>query len=367
METESHQVVFGKSIIVPSVRELVKEPITKVPPRYVHNQPDPQMAAAAAADIWLQPVPVIDLHCLLHGDSMDSELERLHSACKDWGFFQVVNHGVSSSLLEEFKGEVQDFFELPLEEKKKLWQQPDNHEGFGQLFVVSEEQRLDWSDMFYLTTLPFNLRKSDIFQKLPQKLRETLEAYSVEMKKLAMTILSQMTKALKMEAGEIRDMFSDGVQSMRMNYYPPCPEPDITIGFAPHSDADALTILFQLNDTEGLQIRKEGRWVPVKPLPNAFVVNIGDIMEIVSNGIYQSIEHRAMVNSAKERLSVATFFSSNLDSELGPAPSLISPQNPAIFQRVPTEKYFKDFFARRLDGKSYLKFMKIDEDGGHTS
>ena len=74
-----------------------------------------------------------------------------------------------------------------------------------------------------------------------------------------------------------------------------------------------------------------------------------------------------MVNSAKKRLSVATFFSSNLDSELGPAPSLISPQNPAIFQRVPTEKYFKDFFARRLDGKSYLKFMKIDEDGGHTS
>ena len=73
--------------------------------------------------------------------------------------------------MEEFKGEVQDFFELPLEEKKKLWQQPDNHEGFGQLFVVSEEQRLDWSDMFYLTTLPFNLRKSDIFQKLPQKLR----------------------------------------------------------------------------------------------------------------------------------------------------------------------------------------------------
>ena len=111
--------------------------------------------------------------------------------------------------------------------------------------------------------------------------RETLEAYSVEMKKLAMTILSQMTKALKMKAEEIRDMFSDGVQSMRMNYYPPCPEPDMTIGFSPHSDADALTILFQLNDTEGLQIRKEGRWVPVKPLPNAFVVNIGDIMEVL--------------------------------------------------------------------------------------
>lgn len=84
-----------------------------------------------------------------------------------------------------------------------------------------------------------------------------------------------------MEAEEISEMFSDGVQSMRMNYYPPCPEPDMTVGFTPHSDADALTILFQLNETEGLQIRREGRWVPVKPLHNAFVVNIGDIMEVI--------------------------------------------------------------------------------------
>ena len=87
METESQQVVFGKSIIVPSVRELVKEPITKVPPRYVYQQQDPP--TVAAADIWLQPVPFIDLHSLLLGDSMGSELEKLHSACKDWGFFQV--------------------------------------------------------------------------------------------------------------------------------------------------------------------------------------------------------------------------------------------------------------------------------------
>lgn len=89
-----------------------------------------------------------------------------------------------------------------------------------------------------------------------------------------------MAKALKMEAEEMRDMFSDGVQSVRMNYYPPCPEPDMTIGFTAHSDADALTILFQLSDVQGLQIRKDGRWIPVEPLPNAFVCNIGDIMEV---------------------------------------------------------------------------------------
>ena len=78
----------------------------------------------------------------------------------------------------------------------------------------------------------------------------------------------------------MNELFSDGIQTMRMNYYPPCPEPENAIGLAPHSAAPALTILFELNETEGLQIRKEGRWVPIKPLPNAFIVNIGDILEV---------------------------------------------------------------------------------------
>lgn len=95
-----------------------------------------------------------------------------------------------------------------------------------------------------------------------------------------------MARALNMDSEEMRDLFSDGVQSMRMNYYPPCPQPDMAIGFTPHSDADALTILFQLNETEGLQIQKDGKWIPVKPIPNAFIVNIGDIMEVLHIMLY---------------------------------------------------------------------------------
>ncbi|KAK0580207.1 hypothetical protein LWI29_037998 [Acer saccharum] len=356
-EEEEEVVNFGKSIIVPSVQELAKQPIINIPPRYLRHDQDPPILLHHTC---LPSVPIIDLKKLVAADSMDYELERLHSACKDWGFFQVINHEVSTSLLEKLKLEVGNFFKLSYDEKKKLWQEPDNHEGFGQLFVVSEEQKLDWSDMFYITTLPLNLRKTDLFQKLPPNLRETLESYSAEAKKLAMAILGYIVKALKMDIEEIRELFSEGVQSMRMNYYPPCPQPDKAIGFTPHADADALTILLQLNETEGLQIRKEGNWVPIKPLPNAFVVNIGDIMEIVSNGIYRSIEHRATVNSEEERLSIATFYSSKLDTVIGPAPSLISPNSPAIFRRVPLEMYFKEFFARKLNGKAYLDFMKVD-------
>ncbi|KAG5622253.1 hypothetical protein H5410_007471 [Solanum commersonii] len=337
MESTPEKMNFGKSLLVPSVQELAKQHLTNIPSRYVRSEQESPVISAAAS------VPIIDLQKLISGDFMDSELQKLHFACQQWGFLQVINHGVTPSLLEDFK-------------REKLWQQEDNHEGFGQLFVVSEEQKLDWSDMFYITTLPSHIRQMDLFQKLPSKLREIMEAYSKEIKNLAMIILCQVAKALRMDENEMRELFSDGVQSIRMNYYPPCPAPEKTIGFSPHSDADALTVLFQLNETEGLQVRKDGIWVPVKPLPSVLIVNIGDIMEIVSNGVYRSIEHRAIVNSNKERLSVATFYSSNLDSELGPAHSLTGPNNPPIFRKVPVDKYFKDFFAR--NGKSYIDFMK---------
>ena len=85
--------------------------------------------------------------------------------------FQMVNHGVSSAFLEKVKKEVQEFFNLSMEEKKKYWQRPGDVEGFGQSNVVSEEQKLDWSDTFIMISLPENLRKPHLFPKLPLPLR----------------------------------------------------------------------------------------------------------------------------------------------------------------------------------------------------
>uniref|UniRef100_A0A803MDJ5 Fe2OG dioxygenase domain-containing protein n=2 Tax=Chenopodium quinoa TaxID=63459 RepID=A0A803MDJ5_CHEQI len=241
-----------------------------------------------------------------------------------------------------------------MEEKKKLWQTEDSHEGFGQLFVVSEDQKLDWCDMFFLITLPPQLRKPDIYNKLPQNLRVTMEAYIAEVKGLAQTLLNQMAKALGIDEGEMTELFDEEYQIMRMNYYPPCPEPNKAIGLTPHSDANSLTVLYQLNDTVGLEIKKDGNWVPVTPLPNAFVLNVGDALEILSNGIYRSIEHKATVNSTKERISIATFNSPNIDSEIGPAKSIIGPLNPPLFRTQPLTQYYKEFFATKLNGKSHL-------------
>jgi len=106
--------------------------------------------------------------------------------------------------------------------------------------------------------------------------------YSLELKKLCVTIIEFMSKALKIQNNELLELFEEMGQSMRMNYYPPCPQPDKVIGLNPHSDGTALTILLQLNEIEGLQIKKDGMWIPIKPLTNAFVINIGDMLEVIN-------------------------------------------------------------------------------------
>ncbi|KAL9660498.1 hypothetical protein QQ045_025313 [Rhodiola kirilowii] len=189
--------------------------------------------------------------------------------------------------------------------------------------------------------------------------RDAVEEYSSELKTLSMKLIHFISKALKMDIKDLNDMFEDGVQSMRFNYYPPCPQPELAMGITPHSDQVGFTILLQINDTGGLEIRKDGKWVPVKPLPNAFIFNIGDMLEIVSNGAYQSIEHRGVVNSEKERLSVATFFLPRFDAEISPASSIVTLENPAKFKGIITLEFLKGVIAKELDGKLQLEILRI--------
>ncbi|CBI24603.3 unnamed protein product, partial [Vitis vinifera] len=276
----------------------------------------------------------------------------------NWVDAQLVNHGVSSSLVEDLKHEIVEFYKLPLEEKMK-YKTPADAEGYGPSIIRSEDQKLDWGDRFYMLTNPIHRRKPHLLPQLPPSLRDNLELYISDSQKLAMRLLGLMAKAMKLDKREMEELFDDGKQAVRMTYYPPCPQSEMVMGIAPHSDATGITILLQVNEVDGLQIKKDGVWIPVNVLPDALVVNVGDILEIVSNGMYTSIEHRATVNSTKERISIAMFFSPKFSAEIGPAAGLITPQNLPVFKRIGMEKYYEDFFSRKLDGKSYLEHMKI--------
>ncbi|WCJ27339.1 2-oxoglutarate (2OG) and Fe(II)-dependent oxygenase superfamily protein [Euphorbia peplus] len=356
MDYESQK--FGSSLELPCVQELVKKPLITVPSRYVRRDQDSPVVPDTDS---VPQVPLIDMDRLSSQEFKNLELENLHQACKDWGFFQLINHGVSGSLLEKVKMEIQEFFDLPMDEKKKYWQKPGEMEGFRQAFVMSEEQKLDWADAFCMITLPRNLRKPYLFPKLPLPFRDLLEAYLGELENLALKILSLMETVLEMETEELKDIFKEGYQQMRMNYYPPCPQPELVMGLNHHTDVGGLTIVLQVNEVEGLQIKKDGKWIPIKPFPDAFIINLGDMLEIVTNGIYKSTEHRATVNLVKERISVATFHSPRLDREIGPATSLLSSERPALFRRTSVADIFGAFSSRRLNGRTNLDFMRIQK------
>ncbi|KAI7748147.1 hypothetical protein M8C21_012910 [Ambrosia artemisiifolia] len=350
---ESKGTIFGVSLPVPNVQEIAKKPLQRVPPRYI--RPDEDSPVISSLPSSRTQVPIIDIERLSSQEFVHSEVEKLHLACRDWGFFQLINHEVNYSLLEKLKEETKEFFKLPLEEKMKYAQKAGDAEGFGQAFVMSEEQKLDWCDMFRMTTLPLDLRKPHLLPKLPQRFRDAIEEYSKEVEKVALKTLMFMAKALKMEDEEMNVIFSDGLQYIRTNYYPPCPQPEQVIGITPHTDGSGITFLLQVDQVEGLQIKKDGIWIPVIPHPNAFIVNIGDVLHIISNGEYKSIEHRVVVNAKKERISIGTFINPNLGVEIGPARSLVTPETPAKFTRIAFADFLKNFYSHKLSSKSNIE------------
>ncbi|CAL5412436.1 unnamed protein product [Camellia sinensis] len=163
---------LGSSLLVPSVQELAKESLTTVPPRYVHhdhqNHPISSYGARCPHD-----VPIIDMDKLISGDHMDLELKKLNYASKEWGFFQLINHGVSFSLVEKVKMETQEFFNLPMEEKKKFWQDPGGTSA----------------------------------KEIPLYSRYSIEAYSAELKSLVMKLLEFEEEMQSMEHSNAQNRF----------------------------------------------------------------------------------------------------------------------------------------------------------------
>ncbi|KAL5078871.1 hypothetical protein RYX36_007292 [Vicia faba] len=219
--------------------------------------------------------------------------------------------------VESIKSGVEEFFNLPMEEKNKFWQTPEEMQGFGQLYVALEEEKLRWGDMFFVKTFPLHRRNPYLNPYIPQP-------FSNE----------------------------DGL-------LPSMSPTEQVIGLNPHSDVTAITILLEVNQVQGLQIKKDGMWIPINPLSNAFLVNVGDALEVLTNGIYKSIEHRVTVNSMKERISLAAFHNPRMSGHVGPIPSLVTLETPALFKTISTEDFVKKFLSSKINGKYYLDGLKI--------
>jgi isopenicillin N synthase-like dioxygenase len=346
---------LGGSLPVPNVQDLAarRDLTPAVLHRYLRDVVSSSVVDGDANATTACSVPVVDLGRLLD----DGEhAAKLRSACDDWGFFHVINHGVPAKVVDDAKEDLKGFFQLPLAEKLAFAQEPGGIEGHGQAFVVSDEQKLDYSDMYYLSTQPPEYRDLKLWPSSSSStFKDSLERYSSEVQRVATDLLRVMAKNLGVEDAEKLTRIA-GSQSIRMNYYPPCPQAhDRVLGLPPHSDAVGLTLLLQVSPVPGLQIRRHGAWIPVAPIPGGLVANIGDV---ITNGRYKSIEHRAVVNAWHERVSMAAFHSGRFGETFGPLKEmLVGGGSEACYKTVAVEDYVKLVLSSKLDGKNIMDAM----------
>ncbi|KAK9120670.1 hypothetical protein Syun_018287 [Stephania yunnanensis] len=216
-EVEQHS--FG-SFPVPNVQDLSTKVADEVPDRYIR----PEFESDSVCVDESIKIPVIDFSRILKEEFRREEMAKLHAACEEWGFFQLINHG-SEEGMERIKNDVEEFFKLPFEAKKACAQLPNGLEGYGQAFVASEDQKLDWGDMLFIRALPTRGRNMRFWPEHPTSFRERLENYSSAVKGLALQLLGMMAENLGLKAEQLTSMFEDISLGLRMNYYPPCPCP----------------------------------------------------------------------------------------------------------------------------------------------
>lgn len=159
-----------------------------------------------------------------------------------------------------------------------------------------------------------------------------------------------MSVLMGMDSNCLKRLHGDMKQYMRMNYYPPYSRPDLVLGVSPHSDGGSLTVLLQDNDITGLQIKYKGSRIPVKPIPNALVVNMGDLVEV---NVCDIISCRAVMNAKRTRMSIATFLFADDEAEIGPVESMTRHRR-RIYRKVKHLDYFRHRLGRKMDGKANL-------------
>ncbi|KAI8532625.1 hypothetical protein RHMOL_Rhmol11G0227900 [Rhododendron molle] len=320
-----------RTIKVPVVQQLALNGLKHLPDRYINVSPDHPVVSSSVPDPS-QTFPAIDVAQLRIGPGSEGlgqaqELVKLARVAKEWGLFLIVNHGIEDSILRGVEDVVRGFFGLSFEEKKLsvgTYMNVDNT-GYGQNFV-----------------------------------RQVMEEYVEGARKVCNHLLEALAESLSLEKHVfLRNLDCKSSEiNVRVNYYPQCPRPDLSLGITPHSDGSALTFLMQFGATGGLQLLKDAKWVTVPWPENMLLVGVGDLLEIMSNGRLKSAWHRAATNADRERLSVALFYNPPSEAEIEPV-KVEGPSNES-YKKVIVGDYMRNFYkiSPTID-KQAINFAKI--------
>lgn len=315
-------------------------------------------------------IPVIDASRLsVPGPDPDAGgvVDQIAAACRDWGFFQVVNHGMPADLIERVWAEVQSLFSLPRDAKLAIARTAENPRGYYDRELTKNVRDLkEVFDFGYLARPdlpddhPENHAAVDGCNQWPASLetfRPTMMEYFAQCEGLGRRILEGFCLGLGLPRDYLHPHFERHTSFVRLNHYPLedplVPEEsdgvtelgDLALGH--HTDAGALTILLQ-DDVGGLQVHDGDDWIDVGPVEGAFVINIGDMTQVWSNDRYKAALHRVLPMRGRARLSVPFFYNPSYDTDCAPLPAVgaedprYRPVNWGEFRRARTAGDYAD-------------------------
>ncbi|PON86470.1 Oxoglutarate/iron-dependent dioxygenase [Trema orientale] len=291
------------------------------------------------------PVPEIPTVDLSDPDK-ENRTRSIVRAAKEWGFFQVVNHGIPGHVITKLQEAGTEFFGLPREEKEVYAKPPDakSIEGYGTKLSKGTQS---WADHLFHKIWPPSSINYQFWPQNPPSYREANEEYAKYVKEVADELFRSISIGLGLKDESVLKEAVGGEDlqyMMKINYYPPCPRPDLAFGVPPHTDLSALTILVP-NEVPGLQVFQDDHWIDVQYIPNALVIHIGDQIQIATNGYYKSVLHRTTVDKNKVRMSWPVFLEPPGEFVVGPIPQLLSEDNPPKYK----SKMFKDYAYCKLN------------------
>ncbi|PIA36458.1 hypothetical protein AQUCO_03400382v1 [Aquilegia coerulea] len=338
------------------VKGLVDTGILKVPKIFI--RPLNELGHNSDSNLNHFQIPIIDLHGYADDKHQRQEIvDGILSASQNWGFFQVVNHGVPTSLMEGMTKAVHRFNEQDDLKKELYSRDRARRVRFHSNVDLYISKTANWRD-----SLIFNMLGPDPLhpQELPIVFRDITIEYTKHVKNLGDILFELLSEGLGLKPDFLKQMKCAEPCNVVCNYYPPCPEPELTFGSPLHTDPVFLTILLQEN-IAGLQVLHQDSWVDVNPIPGAFVVNIGDLLQIISNDTLKSVKHRVLVNHMTPRVSVACFLTTlyNATNPFGPIKELITKDKHPIYRDVLMKDYSSYYASQGVDGKSALDYFKL--------
>ncbi|KAH7841976.1 hypothetical protein Vadar_000081 [Vaccinium darrowii] len=291
-------------------------------------------------------IPIVDISAIEGSDGRAKVVNEVRIASEEWGFFQVVNHGIPLNVLDEMIDGVRRFHEQDSDLKKSLYDLKKRLR-FESNYDLYKSKFANWRD-----TLTIYMLHSDPVDpdEIPLVCRSTIIKYTEHVTNLGNTLFELLSEALGLKHNHLNALECGRDRTLLGHYYPACPEPELTLGAGTHLDPTFLTVLLQ-DQLGGLQVLHKNQWVEVQPISGGLVVNIGVLLQMISNDKFKSVDHRVVANLARPRISVPFFFIGVVDpSKLyGPIQELVSEENPPQYKDFSLCDFFPKFLSRAHD------------------